>query len=84
MAGNAAEPFSQSMFVIDKTAPVLKTNFDEFKTSKEEHYFGRDSINKTAKITIIEHNFSAAEANVEIFRLEPGSEHDISGVTIYV
>lgn len=80
MAGNAAEPFSQSMFVIDKTAPVLKTNFDEFKTSKEEHYFGRDSINKTAKITIIEHNFSAAEANVEIFRLEPGSEHDISGV----
>ena len=76
MAGNMAEPFSQSMFVVDKTAPVLKTNFDEFKTSKEEHYFGRDSINKTAKITIIEHNFSASEANVEILKKESGLKHD--------
>jgi len=80
MAGNAAEPFSQSMFVIDKTAPVLKTNFDEFKTSKDEHYFGRDSINKTAKITIIEHNFSAAEANVEILKKESGLKHDKSNM----
>lgn len=80
MAGNMAEPFSQSMFVVDKTAPVLKTNFDEFKTSKEEHYFGRDSINKTAKITIIEHNFSAAEANVEILKKESGLKHDKSNM----
>jgi len=68
------------MFVIDKTAPVLKTNFDEFKTSKDEHYFGRDSINKTAKITIIEHNFSAAEANVEILKKESGLKHDKSNM----
>lgn len=80
MAGNTAEVFTQSMFVIDKTSPIVKTNFDEFKTEQEKNYFGCDSINKTAKITITEHNFSAKDANAEIFRLEPGSEHDISGV----
>lgn len=80
MAGNMAEVFTQSMFVVDKTSPVIKTNFDEFKTEQEKHYFGLDSINKTAKITITEHNFSAKDANVEIFRLEPGSKHDISGI----
>ena len=80
MAGNTAEVFTQSMFVVDKTAPAIKTNFDEFKTEQEKHYFGLDSINKTAKITITEHNFSAETANVEIFRLEPGSKHDVSGV----
>lgn len=80
MAGNTAEVFTQSMFVIDKTSPIIKTNFDEFETEQEKHYFGCDSINKTAIITIIEHNFSAKDANAEIFRLEPGSEHDISGV----
>lgn len=80
MAGNMAEVFTQSMFVIDKTTPVVKTNFDEFRTEQEKHYFGLDSINKTAKITITEHNFSAKDANVEIFRLEPGSKHNISGV----
>lgn len=80
MAGNTAEVFTQSMFVIDKTSPIVKTNFDEFETEQEKNYFGCDSINKTAKITITEHNFSAKDANAEIFRLEPGSEHDISGV----
>lgn len=80
MAGNTAEVFTQSMFVVDKTAPAIKTNFDEFKTEQEKHYFGLDSINKTAKITITEHNFSAEAANVEIFRLEPGSKHDVSSV----
>lgn len=80
MAGNSAEPFHQSMFVVDKTAPVLKTNFDEFKTSKEEHYFGVDSIGKTAKITIIEHNFSADGANVEILKKDPGLEHNTSAM----
>lgn len=80
MAGNMAEVFTQSMFVVDKTSPVIKTNFDEFKTEQEKHYFGLDSINKTAKITITEHNFSAKDANVEIFRLEPGSKHDVSGI----
>lgn len=80
MAGNMAEPFSQSMFVVDKTAPVLKTNFDEFKTSKEEHYFGLDSINKIARITIIEHNFSADGANVEILKKESGLKHDKSNM----
>lgn len=80
MAGNTAEVFTQSMFVIDKTSPIVKTNFDEFETEQEKNYFGCDSINKTAKITITEHNFSAKDANAEIFRLAPGSEHDISGV----
>lgn len=76
MAGNTADSISQSLFVIDKTSPILKTNFDEFTTSEEKHYFGVDSINKTARITIIEHNFNADGANVEILKKEPGLEHN--------
>ena len=80
MAGNAAEAYSQDMFVVDKTEPVLETNFDEFKTEDEKHYFGVDSIDKTAKITIVEHNFSYEETKVEIYKKEAGSEHNASGM----
>lgn len=82
MAGNTADSFNQSLFVIDKTSPILKTNFDEFITSNEKHYFGADSINKTAEITIIEHNFSSDMANVEIFKKEPGLEHNVNSMSL--
>lgn len=82
LAGNTADSFSQSLFVIDKTPPVLETNFDEFTTSGEKHYFGIDSINKIAKITIVEHNFSADGANVEIFKKEPGLEHNMASMSL--
>lgn len=82
MAGNNGEPFIQSMFIIDKTDPILKTNFDEFKTSEEKHYFGVNSLNKTAIITIIEHNFSADDANVEVWKKEAGLEHNTKSMNL--
>ena len=80
MAGNMAESFNQSDFVIDKTPPVLKTNFNEFNSGKNGNYYGSDSLNKTARITITEHNFSSEGANVVILKKEPGSEHNTSSM----
>ncbi|MCR5599320.1 MAG: hypothetical protein K6G33_01045 [Ruminococcus sp.] len=80
MAGNMAESFSQSDFVIDRTPPVLKTNFDEFKSGRNGNYYGSDSLNKTARITVTEHNFSSEGANVVILKKDPGSEHNTSSM----
>ena len=80
MAGNYAQNSSNSSFVVDKTAPILKTNFSEFKTSNKEHYFGVSQIDKSIVITITEHNFDPSLAHVEIKRKEPGENHDKSGM----
>lgn len=52
--GNTAENFSES-FVIDKTAPTIKVQFDN-NNARNSKYFGRD---RTATITITERNFEA-------------------------
>lgn len=75
MAGNDAVSFSQDKFTVDKTEPVINTNFGEFSNG-ESNYFGSDSMNKTAHITIIEHNFTPEQANVEILKKSSGSSHD--------
>lgn len=51
--GNIAENFSE--FVIDKTAPTVKVQFDN-NNARNAKYFGRD---RTATITITERNFDA-------------------------
>lgn len=81
MAGNKGEIFSQPMFVIDKTPPVLKTNFNTFGKTDKENFFGRSSIGKTAEITITEHNFSAEDANVVLYKKAPGSDHNTNGMS---
>lgn len=80
MAGNSNQNGSQASFVVDKTAPILKTNFNEFKTSKKEHYFGVSQIDKNIVITITEHNFDPSLAHIEIKRKDPGEAHDKAGM----
>lgn len=81
MAGNKGEIFSQPMFVIDKTPPVLKTNFSTFGKTDKENFFGCSSMGKTAEITITEHNFSAEAANVTLYKKSPGSDHNTNGMS---
>ncbi|WP_443707847.1 hypothetical protein, partial [Ruminococcus bicirculans (ex Wegman et al. 2014)] len=64
MAGNHSQNASTTSFVVDQTPPVLKTNFNEFKTSNKEHYFGVSQIDKNIVITITEHNFDPSLAHV--------------------
>jgi len=82
MAGNSGDSVSHQSFVVDKTAPILKTNFSEFKTSNKEHYFGIDQINKSIEITIIEHNFDPNLADIKINRKDSGEAHDRTGMKI--
>lgn len=84
MAGNSGQNGSRTSFIVDKTAPILKTNFNEFKTSKKEHYFGVSQIDKNIVITITEHNFNPyfdpSLAHIEIKRKDPGEAHDKIGM----
>lgn len=80
MAGNTGKTDSHTPFVVDKTAPVLETNFDEFKTSDKEHYLGVSQIDKNIVITITEHNFDPSKANIEIKRKNSGEAHDRIGM----
>jgi len=82
MAGNHSQNGSTTSFVVDQTPPVLKTNFNEFKTSNKEHYFGISQIDKNIVITITEHNFDPSLAHVEIKRKNPGETHDKTGMEI--
>ena len=81
MAGNRGDSFNQQNFVIDRTPPVLRTNFNEFKTGKEQNFFGCESLNKIARISITEHNFRAENANVVIMKKDAGSEHNTYSMT---
>lgn len=82
MAGNHSQNGSTTSFVVDQTPPVLKTNFNEFKTSNKEHYFGVSQIDKNIVITITEHNFDPSLAHVEIKRKNSGETHDKTGMEI--
>ena len=80
MAGNHNQNGSTTSFVVDQTPPILKTNFNEFKTSNKEHYFGVSQIDKNIVITITEHNFDPSLAHIEIKRKDPGEAHDKVGM----
>lgn len=64
-AENPADKFAQHTFTIDKTAPVLTSivydNDDALKDGNNYRYFNSD---RTATITITEHNFDASRVEV--------------------
>ncbi|WP_294953158.1 carboxypeptidase-like regulatory domain-containing protein [uncultured Eubacterium sp.] len=64
-AENPADKFAQHAFTIDKTAPVLTSvvydNDDALKDGNNYRYFKAD---RTATITITEHNFDASRVEV--------------------
>ncbi len=62
MAGNKANNIEQHKFTLDKTLPKISVEFDN-NSAHNSSYFKAD---RTATITIDEHNFSAADVKVAI------------------
>lgn len=60
LADNAAEKFAQHKFTIDKTIPTVVVSYDN-NTALNGNYYKED---RTATITIVEHNFDSSRINV--------------------
>lgn len=67
---------NEERFFVDKTAPVVQENFASFSNDKENSF----TIDKTATLTITEHNFDARLTNLRIYRKAAGGEHGINGM----
>lgn len=68
---------NEKLFYVDKTVPSIVENFAEFSYEKTEDSF---NVDKTATITITEHNFDAGLTNLRITRKAAGAEHSLSGM----
>ena len=60
LAGNTSLPFEQHQFTVDKTLPVLSVTYDNNSAMNGNYY----KANRTATITIREHNFDPARVQV--------------------
>ncbi len=60
LAANSADKFAQHAFTIDKTVPTLTVSYDN-NSALNGNYYKED---RTATITIVEHNFDSARVNV--------------------
>jgi hypothetical protein len=60
-AGNAAAPFTEQKFTIDKTIPVVNVSYNNDSASNGEYY----KAARTATIQINEHNFDPTRVKVE-------------------
>lgn len=67
---------NEKLFYVDKTVPVIVENFAEFANDKENSF----NIDKTAMITITEHNFDPGLTNLRITRKAAGEEHSQNGM----
>ncbi len=67
---------NEKLFYVDKTVPVIVENFAEFANDKENSF----NIDKTAMITITEHNFDPGLTNLRITRKATGEEHSQNGM----
>lgn len=59
-AENAAEAFAQHAFTIDKTMPTVTVTYDNNSVLNGNYY----KADRTATITIVEHNFDSSRVNV--------------------
>lgn len=59
-AENAAEAFAQHAFTIDKTMPAVTVTYDNNSVLNGNYY----KADRTATITIVEHNFDSSRVNV--------------------
>lgn len=76
---NAAVTFTggnEKLFYVDKTAPTIVENFSDFANEKENSH----NADKTAMITIKEHNFDPRLTNLVITRKAAGEEHSQDGM----
>ena len=62
MAGNKADKVAQNKFTVDKTIPTINVSFDN-NSAKNNNYYKAD---RTATITVNEHNFNAQDVKVNI------------------
>ena len=62
MAGNKADKVAQHKFTVDKTIPTINVSFDN-NSAKNNNYYKTD---RTATITVNEHNFNAQDVKVNI------------------
>ena len=60
LADNAAEKFAQHKFTIDKTIPTVVVSYDSNSALNGNYY----KADRTATITIVEHNFDSSRVNV--------------------
>lgn len=60
LAKNAADKFAQHAFTIDKTVPTVTVTYDNNSALNGNYY----KADRTATITIVEHNFDSARVNV--------------------
>lgn len=60
LAGNAANVIGQHSFTIDKTIPIVSVSYDNQQSLNGNYY----RANRTATITITEHNFDATRVNI--------------------
>lgn len=60
LAKNPADKFKQHAFTIDKTVPTLSVAYDNNSVANGNYY----KEDRTATITIVEHNFDASRVNV--------------------
>ena len=60
LAKNATDEFAQHAFTIDKTMPTVTVTYDNNSALNGNYY----KADRTATITIVEHNFDSARVNV--------------------
>ena len=75
-AGNESNTVKVDEFAIDKTIPVISVSYDNNSAATPGYY----NANRTATITIKEHNFNAAEVNSQITAALQGSGISAPGV----
>lgn len=75
-AGNESNTVKVDEFTIDKTIPVISVSYDNNSAATSGYY----NANRTATITIKEHNFNAAEVNSQITAALQGSGISAPGV----
>ncbi len=76
-AGNAAAPFAQQKFTLDKTIPVIKVSYDN-NSAAQGNYF---KAGRTATISINEHNFDPGRIQVHGTAADNGSPAAFPGLS---
>ncbi|MBE5880140.1 MAG: hypothetical protein E7288_09240 [Lachnospiraceae bacterium] len=69
---------NEKKFYVDKTNPVITTNFDSFANVATDNNF---NVDKVASIRIEEHNFSPELVHLVVLKKEAGALHNADGFT---
>ena len=76
LAGNAADTVKSKKFTIDQTSPVIRVSFDNNNARNGNYY----NSQRTATITVEEHNFDAALLNLDIQGTLDGTDIHVPSV----